>query len=248
MNRPTAQAPTIESSPHQHHETVERHPAYAQIGVSRVQGQTALYGSDFDHQHSMTISIRASELYRSLSRDWPFAREEYIQVHLSEAQWATFVSSPNQGGGVQCTLTRRNGEMIPPIARAARRHDQFGDEASAVLNEAREGVAELVRQIDALKISEKAKKELRDTVNQINNNLGSNVKFVAKQFVEHMERVTEHAKVEVNAYLTNAVQRAGLDVLRSEDAPIALPNIGNDNAGKGDASEPGHPDNPRSNY
>jgi hypothetical protein len=41
-------------------ETVTTHPAYAQIGVSRVTGQASLYGSDFKHHNFMTISARGA--------------------------------------------------------------------------------------------------------------------------------------------------------------------------------------------
>ena len=45
-------------------DSVETHPAYAQIGVHRVSGRTRLYGSDFEHQHWMTVTVRRSELRR----------------------------------------------------------------------------------------------------------------------------------------------------------------------------------------
>jgi hypothetical protein len=98
------QDPTIEKVDSPISDSVEKHPAYAQIGASRVSGGTYLYGSNFAHQHYVTISITKSELNRSLSRDWASGGEEYIEVALSEAQWASFVSTLNSGTGIQCTL------------------------------------------------------------------------------------------------------------------------------------------------
>ena len=103
------QQPTAEKVGSNITETVESHPAYAQISASRVSGQTNLYGSDFSHQNYVTISIHASELHRSLSRDWAFSRREYIEVAMSESQWAAFVSSMNVGCGIQCTLSHLEG-------------------------------------------------------------------------------------------------------------------------------------------
>lgn len=94
-----------------------RHPAYGQIGASRTYGGgRALYGSDFRHNSSVTIRISESEVTRDLSRDWPHATREIVEVTLSEAQWATFVSSLNMGEGTQCTLAHVMGERKPPIA------------------------------------------------------------------------------------------------------------------------------------
>lgn len=51
--------------------------------------------------------------------------------------------------------------------------------------------------------------------------LRSNLPFVAKQFDEHMEDIVEDAKVEIHGYMTNTLQRAGMDVLK-ESLPLAI--------------------------
>src|SRR3546814_17862508 len=88
-------------------------------------------------------------MHRSMANDWPHAgRTEYIEVDLSEAQWASFVSSLNIGSGTQCTLRSNNGEQIPDLPAPASRVDQFAaemkvrvkralDEVSALRSEAR---------------------------------------------------------------------------------------------------------------
>src|SRR5262245_60626587 len=125
------QEPTIVDSDSLTSETIERHPAYGQIGASRVSGQTFLYGTDFAHQNYIIIEISRSELHRGLSNDWPFGRDKLIELALSEAQWATFVSSLNCGQGVQCTLTDFNRESIPQIPAIKSRKAQFQAEADS---------------------------------------------------------------------------------------------------------------------
>ena len=110
------------------------HPAFAQITASRVSGHSILYGSDFDHNHYVTISISRSELCRNLSNDWYHSREELIEVALSEAQWATFVSSMNQGSGVACTLQHFNGKMIPQLPETVNRKAQFNGDLKETLS------------------------------------------------------------------------------------------------------------------
>lgn len=215
--------PKIEKDDSPVHETVETHPAYAQIGASRVTGRAYLYGSDFEHHNYITISIHRSELHRGLSMDWPHGREEYIEVMLSEAQWAAFVSSMNVGSGVQCTLNHLHGKGIPQLAHPPRRHAQFKSEAKGRLEAAMAELATLRQKITNSKLSGVAKEELLRHLEFARRDFGDNLEFVAKQFGEHMETVTEHAKTEVNAYIVGTITRTGLAALQGHK-PIALPD------------------------
>ena len=218
------QAPTIETREHPGGgiETISRHPAYSQIGASRVSGTIRLYGSDFQHQNYICIRIYDSEMHRGLSNDWPFARREYIEVALSEAQWATMVSSLNVGHGVQCTLQHRDGQQVPRIAPPTEDpHEKFEDEARETLTRALSELDALMLEVDELKISQKQKDALKKRASMSRQQLVSNVPYVLKQFGEHMEHAVEKAKVEVNAYVTGAVMRAGLEALGGDvEAPL----------------------------
>ncbi len=182
-------------------DTVERHPAYAQIGAMRVSGGAYLYGSDFRHQHYITIQIHDSVLHRQLSGDRPHAGKRLIEIAMSEAQWATFVSSLNQGSGVQCTLeyTREEG-LVPPIAQPKDRKLQFSKEMIERFDMAVRALKDLAAQIDESPLSGKKKKALKDQLRTAERNLTPNMEFVAERFDEHMEHTVERAKSEVNAY------------------------------------------------
>ena len=203
-------------------DTVETHPAYAQIRVSRVSGSTFLYGSDFAHQHFLEITIAASELNRGLSEDRPHARQEYIQVALSEAQWANFVASPNIGMGTQCTLQYLQGVRTPQIPSAPKRAEQFKLELGETLKDAERFMNKLATQIENSTMSKTQKREMLSTLTQAVNNLSANVGFVSSQFGEHVEHTVEHAKIEVGAYLQAAVARAGLKALGIAEEPFRL--------------------------
>ncbi len=203
-------------------DSVETHPAYAQISASRVSssGKGAfLYGSDFGHNHYMTISISRSELHRGLSRDWAHPREEYIEVQLSESQWATFVSTPNSGTGAQCTLNHLMGNAIPQIPETPKRREQFENELGKHFDVALGALKELREKIADLRISEKAKADLRGDISHAEMNISGNLGFVASQFDEHMEETTEKAKMEVAAYAQNVLQRAGIAALTEANTP-----------------------------
>lgn len=202
-------------------ETTLSHPAFAQISASRVSGAANLYGSEFTHQHFISITISRSELNRSLNRDWPFAREELIEVSLSEAQWATFVSTLNHGSGVQCTLSHLQGEMIPGIRQQKPQSERFAKEMQQAVADIQDELRKLAGDLNGPLAKTKAA-ELRKQLEWIAEKVGTHTVFVANQFDEHMEETTEKAKIEINAYIANAVQKAGLNAI-AENGMLTLP-------------------------
>lgn len=217
------EVPTIEQGDGLHTDTVERHPSYAQIGASRVTGEINLYGSDFTHHSYVSIRISKSELHRNLSHDWPFARGEYIEVSLSEAQWARFVSAMNVGEGVQCTVSAKDGLSLPQIPEPPRRVEQFTSEVDRDLEKAVAALKTLRAKVGSQKLSLAAKNDLVGHVDKALRELTSGLPFVATSFAEHVERTTEKAKIEVSAYVQNTIVRAGLASILGSAVPFELP-------------------------
>lgn len=204
-------------------DTITTHPAYAQIGASRVTGHTQLYDSDFTHQHYMTISIRASELHRGLNRDYHHGRQEIIEVALSEAQWATFVSAPNMGSGVPCTIQRHNGKMVPQLPPPQERTEQFGDEVKSLLKDVSDYAETASAKIDAMGLPKGKTAELKAMFHHMSRKMEGHMPFIASQFDEHMEGSVERAKSEVHGYMTSVLHRAGLEALAAPDKlPLAI--------------------------
>ena len=218
----TDQAPTIMKGSRDG--TVEHHPAFGQIGASRVSGGTTLYGSDFVHHNFVSITIDRSELHRDLSRDWHHGKEGLIEVHLSEAQWATFVSSMNVGNGVPCTLNRVAGESMPTIP-IRKTENIVREELDATLK----GITnELQQAIDAINgelgasVSNKKREAILEHLLMAQRKVSDSLPFAARSFSEHIETTVEKAKVEVNAYMTNVIQRTGLAALQEGTGPLQL--------------------------
>jgi hypothetical protein len=211
---------TIESNDRMS-DSVTTHPAYAQIGASRCSGNANLYDSDFSHQNFIAIRICKSEKHRSLNRDWHFGREELIEVMLSEAQWATFVSTPNVGSGVPCTINHIRGEYIPALPSSIDTRSLFKTEMKEMMKEIQSDIRNVSKELDGA-LGKKKVDELRKTLDMITSRITNSTGFVADQFDEHIENTVEKAKIEVNAYVTNLVQRTGLDMLHGGSAPILL--------------------------
>jgi hypothetical protein len=204
-------------------DTRTTHPAFGQIAASRVSGHTALYASDFVHQHYMVVRIATSSLMRGLNRDWHFAGQEFVEVAMTEAQWATFVSSPNAGGGVPCTITRREGAFVPSLPNPKTRVDQFSSELRESMAEAIQSAKKAIAEIDEMGLPKGKAERLKAMHNGVLRNLESNFPFVASQFDEHMENTVEHAKQEIHGYMTSVLMRAGLESLSGpSDLPLMI--------------------------
>lgn len=210
----------MNDSPHRKDETVTTHPAFAQLSVSRVTGHTNLFDSDFSHNAFMVIRVAACELHRNLSSDWHYGdHQPMIEVALSEAQWATFVSSPNMAG-VPCTLQSFDKKQVPQLPPPASRTEQFSSEMKRDADDTVAACKELDDLIDSLGLPKGKAEALRAKSRTIAAKVTSSMPFVADQFEEHMENVVEKAKAEVHGYMGGVLQRAGLQALAGG---VALP-------------------------
>lgn len=211
----------------------EEHPAYAMVGAYRSSSMASptgkhaghghvLFGSDFRHQHFMSIVVRPASLRRDLSHDYIHAgSRQYLEIQMSEAQWATFISTPNMGSGVPATLTYLTGEGdIPTIDHGVRRKEEFHNEVDERLQHAVRLIRELDADIEAAKLSRKDKEALRTKTHKAAQELDSNLGFVADSFDQHAEETVEKAKIEMETYLTGVVMRAGIKTLGGEAPPM----------------------------
>lgn len=219
------QAPTIveEKGNSSHYEQRIDHPAFGQISVSRVTaggGGINLYDSDFGHNEIVSVEIKHSQLNRGLSRDWHHPREHIVQLYMSAAQWATFVSSFNSGGGVPCTLNWEKGIGEIPGIPAIERSESYKHDMRNTTKEAVERLDKLKATIEGMALPKKKTEELLSQLRMAHMSVSSSITFVQDQFDEHIETTIEKSKVEVENYLTSRIQRAGLAALQKPETDI----------------------------
>lgn len=206
--------------PRDDHGEAFTHPAFGQIGAHRISGVRRLYGSDFEHNGFIRIAISTSQLNRNLSRDWYHPRKTLIEVDLSEAQWAHFVSAMNMGAGTPCTIDfiGKEGQMpyLPPVDRKK----QFAGEHIERLDDALKSINEARKLLDTLGIPKGKADQVRSKLNSAEQQLSLNLGFVAESFGEHMETTVEAAKAEVHGYINATIARAGLTALGAPDQPL----------------------------
>ena len=100
----------VERPGHLHDDKRYSHPAYGQISAHRVTGGAVLYGSDFRHDGYVEITIKRSEMNRTLARDWPSARIGLLRAAAGRVSGA--VGAARRAPG--CRASRRRQAASPP--------------------------------------------------------------------------------------------------------------------------------------
>lgn len=189
----------------------ETHPAWGLISAHRgsvmgARGGAVLFDSDIAHQHTVTVRISTASRSRTLHRDHLMGeRAPFVEVEMSEAQWASFVSSMNAGEGVPCTIRRREHESMPEVPFEPRLAESM-DEARRAADKA---AAEVAAAFAAYK-AHKTAANLRSLQAAIEN-MPSNVKFAAKSLSEHAENVVQRARADIEAMVVAKAEQLGLD-------------------------------------
>lgn len=226
MSRRSTVEPTEERRPGPIDETISRHPAYAQLSAGRVAWSgagAALYGSDFRHHATVRMRLTESELHRGLHSDRHHERKVIAEWEMSEAQWATLVSSLNVGSGVPVTLRMAEGRDEVPYLPWRDQADTFDAELAEDINNLANYVRRTIKAVEEETSSlSKAKREnVLAHLRSLEREVRHNMPFFLRQFGEAMEDRTEKAKTEIHAYMFHAVQRAGLESL---GVPLQLGN------------------------
>ena len=182
----------------------EQHPSWGMIGASRVSGHATLFDSDIRHQHFVTLRISTGRRSRDLNRDWLRPADEFVEVAMSEAQWASFVSSMNAGQGVPCTILRRDREQVPPAPFTPRLRESMGDVERAAAN-----AAEAVAKAFATFSEKRTAANLRSLEFAIKN-MPANIVFAASSLTEHAENVVQRARADIEAMVVAKAQQLGL--------------------------------------
>lgn len=227
MSRRPVQEPTVTKGRLTREGVTYEHPAYGMIAASHVGGTTTLFGTDFEHQHFVTVRICPAQLQRELMHDWHFAQSRpYIEVAMSEAQWATFVSRPNTGQGVPCTVMFADGEHKPsiPLRRSTDAHSEDFKKRVAEVSDAVRRTAQAVEG-ELSGLSGKKRDAALAHLRRLEQDLSQNLPWYVEVLEKQMHNTVESAKVEVGAYISNAITRAGLDAIAGGAAsPLSLPS------------------------
>jgi hypothetical protein len=157
------------------------------------------------HQHTVVLRIEHADRRRDLHRDWIHGTDRIIEVEMSEAQWASFVSSMNTSG-VPCTLREIQGEgKIEGLPFAPRLEESMKD-THAAAHAAFDEIQQALRDYEA----KPTKDNLRTLRARIENAV-PNVDFAGKSLAEHAENVVQKARADVEAMVLAHAQQLGIE-------------------------------------
>lgn len=191
----------------------EAHPAFGTIQVSRhsVTPGAVLFDSDIRHRHTVVITISTATRKRDLNRDWIHTGEHLTEVEMSEAQWASFVSSM---GSQSVPVTLRSTEtnrMLPELEYDPRLAHSI-TEVKGAANKTFDRIKAAVAAFDALdsKATAKEKREAMSAIRSATINAESNIAFVAQSLTKHAENVVQRSRADIEAMAIQASNRLGL--------------------------------------
>jgi hypothetical protein len=195
----------------------ESHPAFGSISASRISctpGQV-LFDSDILHDRVIRVRIGRMVRIRDLKTDRLHPTRELIEVDMSEAQWASFVSSMNTQG-VPCTLRRLPDERDVPGLPHAPRLAQSIAEVHGAAQEAFSAIQQAMADLEALdpKAGVRERREALRTLRACINNAVPNVDFAGKMLAEHAENVVQKARADVEAMVAQKTTQLGIDAPR----------------------------------
>ena len=204
------------------------HPSFGTIQVNRVTATpgAALFNSPMRHGRYVTITITRASKGRAYHEDWVHPEEELIEVHMSQHQWAEFVSSFGVGAGVPCTISRVGRERMPPVPEDGLRETfekEVEDKTAALAQKASDFRAQVAELMGKPRLVKADKDALRKLAAAIEMEIGSNLPFLQSQFEEAMDKTVGVAKSEILAHVDNVVRMVGLKNIQREGG---LPTLG----------------------
>lgn len=211
----------------------ETHPSYGLLQISRVSGrQDSLFGSSLQHSNFITLRINKGSRYHDKFGDNYFEDGNYMEVEMSNVQFAEAITSLNVGSGVPCTIRYSNqGDLEPGYQPSAVIDNQkkrlLNDSANRLketaqkLQEMSDGVDEILNKNGA--IGKGDRKALHNMMGLFIQEIGGNLPFLQQQMSKSIDKTVVQAKGEIESFITNAVINTGLEALRKQvDASKAL--------------------------
>jgi len=216
------------------------HDSYGILHISRGTSTSTvrLFGSPLaTHYASIRLTISKGKWIHGHHQDRYYGmNKEFVEIEMSAAQFADAITSLNMGSGTPCTIRNVAGKRVedPPDHLTESEHIRENFEDS--LGKYKEKAHKYRKKIEDLtaKLSTKARDEIRIALDVMEQQLGSNVPFVLKQFQEATTRITTAAKAEVDAFVTGVVRAAGLASIAEGRLPSLLPGGSREEKGDGE--------------
>lgn len=201
-------------------EKIQSHESQALLSFSRISSNKGepLFGSSIFHENTIVLRITPAALYRSLHGDsYSPEGHPYIEVEMSQSQFAEAISTMNIGTGTPVTVRRLQGKKVDNpifVNKAEQFEDELQEKVNAVYKEMKEASETALKLLNEKKSITKSDREtILKGIHAMHRAVVSNMPFLYQQFNEQMEKTVHEAKSEIEAFSLNVVQSLGLQKL-----------------------------------
>lgn len=193
----------------------ETHPAFGSITAHRITSNpgAVLFDSEIRHTAFVRVSISPMQRKRDLSRDWLHPDSHpLVEVDMSEAQWASFVSSMNTSG-VPCTIRVTESDWNVPGLEFEARLALSAAETKSAAQKAFSEIEEAMAALESLPSNAgvKARKEAMRRLHYAIEHAPANIEFAAQSLTKHTENVVQKARADIEAMVVTHAQKLGVE-------------------------------------
>ncbi len=183
------------------------HPAYGVVRLSRISGSASLFGSPLETGQYVRLEIceaEETESHHGTKSIHP-RHSSVVTVDMSEAQYASMLTSMGMYSGTPCTITRREGKAVPTIpyqsgsARAQEMAQKLKDKLADTSRNLEAVLSDLSLGVENGK-GKTVMREMLQALKKVAYDLNSGIPDLGEVFERDMQEVVETAKTEVNAY------------------------------------------------
>lgn len=198
----------------------EKHESYGMLKLSRISHgkETILYGSNIPHRETILLTIQPGVHKRDLYEDWYYSEGmSYIEVEMSQAQFAEAITSLNQGSGIPVTIRRLHGKFIQPPHFENKRmiFEQEFEEKMTAIGERIDSLTEKTKELLTNKksINKSERETILRELQAIKAQFTSDLPFISASYNEQIDRTTQEAKAEIEAFTAHKLNQLGLNKL-----------------------------------
>jgi hypothetical protein len=199
---------------------VHEHESYAVLGFTRSQQsrRVPLFGSPIEHGHTITFVLRRAEEHRASSYSSYYATERLIEGEMSEAQFARLITTMNTGDGVPVTLRYVGGkrcEAPPVFSERQRIREELQEGVERIAGDFDSDIEEIERIFEKASVGKGDRETILKKMRSMQQRLRSKIPYIHEQFDEAVEETVTAALAEVEAHVTNAAQKLGVEALQN---------------------------------
>jgi hypothetical protein len=197
------------------YEEEERHESYGVVSLSRRMNSGGMHLFDSPVDPLSTISVSIFEARPSFSKVGGSMRRsgrKICEIEMSATQFAEWITTPNVGSGVSCTIRYQwDGEELrrmedPPrqTSEPQKLRDAFVEEVKERRASLGEVVTRIAKMLDQGKVGKARKAEILDELRQFGRLFDDTTPFMMERFEESVAETVQSAKTEFAAYVDHA--------------------------------------------